>query len=462
MTYGWQTLFQVLPMKNLCMSLYVISGFITCLISGLAFSAEVKKTEKNNFFVGAAKYTVKIKARVKYPFINDRRGGRSGAGFLIDKKRGWVLTNRHVSGHDPESLRVMFKGASYFDAEVLYTDRLLDLAVIKLPLDQIPATAAEASLECTSEPVIGANVGAFGHPFSLSFTGTRGIVSGNRARRGRSLVQTDAPINKGNSGGPLINLGTGKVIGINKSSFSKSKSEGISFAVPMVHACRVINILKKGGNPSPNHLPLAFSKKPDHDDGLVVSYLYQKQPVTWPLKLGDEILGVVNPDLKPVKNQGELLHELRGLRGHAQIRLKRKGDELTTLVPLLPRQQPSKQVGVFVSGVIIAPFLLRDDEIKNINNEMMVHHSRRASAARLAGVRKWNYLVSVDGKKFSDPIHLCRHLKKAESQLRNINMRLRRFKTQYASFTEFSMTKFKPKSVGLVGRGTENKSCIRR
>lgn len=462
MTYGWQTLFQVLPMKNLCMSLYVISGFITCLISGLAFSAEVKKTEKDNFFVGAAKYTVKIKARVKYPFINDRRGGRSGAGFLIDKKRGWVLTNRHVSGHDPESLRVMFKGASYFDAEVLYTDRLLDLAVIKLPLDQIPATAAEASLECTSEPVIGANVGAFGHPFSLSFTGTRGIVSGNRARRGRSLVQTDAPINKGNSGGPLINLGTGKVIGINKSSFSKSKSEGISFAVPMVHACRVINILKKGGNPSPNHLPLAFSKKPDHDDGLVVSYLYQKQPVTWPLKLGDEILGVVNPDLKPVKNQGELLHELRGLRGHAQIRLKRKGDELTTLVPLLPRQQPSKQVGVFVSGVIIAPFLLRDDEIKNINNEMMVHHSRTASAARLAGVRKWNYLVSVDGKKFSDPIHLCRHLKKAESQLRNVNMRLRRFRTQYASFTEFSMTKFKPKSVGLVGRGTENKSCIRR
>ena len=462
MTLGWQTLFQVLPMKNFYMSLYVISGLITCLISGLAFSAEVKKTEKDNFFVAAAKYTVKIKARVKYPFINDRRGGRSGAGFLIDKKQGWVITNRHVSGHDPESLRVMFKGGSYFDAEVLYTDRLLDLAVIKLPLDQIPATAAEASLECTSEPVIGANVGAFGHPFSLSFSGTRGIVSGNRARRGRSFVQTDAPINKGNSGGPLIDLTTGKVIGINTSSFSKSKSEGISFAVPMVHACRVINILKKGGNPSPNHLPLAFSKKPDHDDGLVVSYLYQKQPVTWPLKLGDEILGVVNPDLNPVKNQGELLHELRGLRGHAQIRLKRNGDELTKLVPLLPRQQPSKQVGVFVSGVIIAPFLLRDDEIENIHNEMMVHHSRTASAARLAGVRKWNYLVSVDGKTFSDPVSLCLHLKKAESQLRNINMRLRRFRTQYASFTEFSMTKFKPKSVRLVGRGTENKSCTRR
>jgi len=462
MTLGWQTLFQVLPMKNFCMSLYVISGLITCLISGLAFSAEVKKTEKDNFFVEAAKYTVKIKARVKYPFINDRRGGRSGAGFLIDKKQGWVITNRHVSGHGPESLRVMFKGGSYFDAEVLYTDRLLDLAVIKLPLDQIPATATEASLECTSEPVIGANVGAFGHPFSLSFSGTRGIVSGNRARRGRSFVQTDAPVNKGNSGGPLINLRTGKVIGINTSSFSKSKSEGISFAVPMVHACRVMNILKKGGNPSPNHLPLAFSKKPDHDDGLVVSYLYQKQPVTWPLKLGDEILGVVNPDLNPVKNQGELLHELRGLRGHAQIRLKRNGDELTTLVPLLPRQQPSKQVGVFVSGVIIAPFLLRDDEIENINNEMMVHHSRTASAARLAGLRKWNYLVSVDGKTFSDPVSLCLYLKKAESQLRNVNMRLRRFRTLYASFTEFSMIKLKPKSVGLVGRGTENKSCIWR
>lgn len=430
--------------------------------SGNVFAANTKSNKKDNFFVEAAKYTVKIKARVKFPFINDRRGGRSGAGFLVDKKRGWVLTNRHVSGHDPESLRVMFKGDSYFDAEILYTDRLLDLAVIKLPLDQIPATATEASLECISEPVVGENVGAFGHPFSLSFSGTRGIVSGNRARRGRSLIQTDAPINKGNSGGPLINLTTGKVIGINTSSFSKSKSEGISFAVPMVHACRVINILKKGGNPSPNHLPLAFSKKPDHDDGLVVSHLYRKQPVTWPLKIGDEILGVINLDLRLVKNQGELLHELRGLRGHAQIRLKRNSEELTILVPLLPKQQPSKQVGVFVSGVIIAPFLLRDDEITNIDNEMMVHHSRRASVARLAGVRKWNYLVSVDGKKFSDPVSLCRHLKKAEFQFRKVNMRLRRFKTQYASFTEFSMIKFKPRLVRLVGESTENKSCIRR
>jgi len=432
---------------------------LTLLILEPTFAADLKKNGKANFFVEASRYSVKIKARVKYPFINDSRGSRSGAGFLIDKKRGWVLTNKHVSGHRPESLRIMFKNRAYVDATLLYTDRLLDFAIIKFPVGQIPSSATEALLDCTTKPTIGENVGAFGHPFSLAFSGTRGIVSGNRERGGRSWVQTDAPINSGNSGGPLINLSTGRVIGINTSSLSKSSSEGISFAVPMVHACRVIEILKKGENPSPPYLPLAFSKKPNHDDGLVVSYVYRKQPVAWPLKVDDEVLGVVGGKVRRVRNQGELLHELRGLKGSAQILLKRNGKDLTVPVALIPRPQPNERVGVYVSGMIIAPFPLRDDEFQNLNNAMMVHHARRASAARMAGAQKWDYLVNVDNKIFSDPVRLCRYLKNLEAQEKNVNIRLRRFKSQYVSFTEFVLIKLKSKSVKLIGNDSRHRTC---
>ena len=126
---------------------------------------------------------------------------------------------------------------------------------------------------------------------------------------------------------------------------------------------------------------------------------------------------------------------------------------------LIPRPQPNERVGVYVSGMIIAPFPLRDDEFQNLNNAMMVHHARRASAARMAGAQKWDYLVNVDNKNFSDPVRLCRYLKNLEAQEKNVNIRLRRFKSQYVSFTEFVLIKLKSKSVKLIGNDSRHRTC---
>ena len=78
--------------------------------------------EGENYFSKANAYTVKIKKRVKYPFIKDKKGSFSGAGFLIEKNLGWIVTNAHVSSRNPESLDVAFKGSKFIEAKLHYID----------------------------------------------------------------------------------------------------------------------------------------------------------------------------------------------------------------------------------------------------------------------------------------------------------------------------------------------------
>ncbi|HIF59994.1 MAG TPA: serine protease, partial [Rhodospirillales bacterium] len=132
--------------------------------SSPAYSQQAKKAP--NYFEVANTYTVKIKTRVKYPFIKDNKGSHRGAGFLLDKTSGWIMTNAHVSSRNPKSLEVAFKDEKFIDAKLIYVDMLLDLAIIKISPDKIPAIATEAKLDCVNKPVVGKPVGAFGHPFS--------------------------------------------------------------------------------------------------------------------------------------------------------------------------------------------------------------------------------------------------------------------------------------------------------
>ena len=88
---------------------------------------------------------------------------------------------------------------------------------------------------------------AFGHPKDLSFSASRGIVSKYRFFLGKDVIQTDTAINSGNSGGPLIEMDTGLVVGINKSSYKKST--GLSFAVPAKKACIIIDLFNEDKNP---------------------------------------------------------------------------------------------------------------------------------------------------------------------------------------------------------------------
>ena len=414
--------------------------------------AKAKVIDKSlNHFEIANSYTVKIKTRVKYPFIKDNKGSHRGAGFLIDKSSGWIMTNAHVSSRNPKSLEVAFKDKKFTEAHLVYVDMHLDLAIIKISPDKIPDGATEAELDCMNMPVIGSPVGAFGHPFSLSFSGTRGIISGEKYRWGRIWVQTDAPINKGNSGGPLISLNSGKVIGISSATMSKSRTEGLNFAVPMSHACKVVDLLRKGINPTPSYIPVGFAYDDDNDSELIAAVIYQQQPISWPLEVGDRLVSFSDTPKKVFNNQASLVHELRGVRGKVEVVIERRGKKKIVSIISKPRQSLMKRIGVHFSGIVVAPESFRDDEESNPKGMALIQDVARASIASSAGAEAYDLLISIDGKSLKDPSTICRYLKEAERAKKKIKLIAKEDKWSYRSHSKYHAYEIQVKDVKLVG-----------
>jgi serine protease Do len=155
-----------------------------------------------------------------------------GSGFIIDADKGIVITNNHVV-RDADEVRVTFHDDATVVAEVLGRDEKMDIAVLKVKMDnKYPAVAFGDS----DKMRVGNWVLAIGNPFGLGGTVTAGIVSAQQrdihAGPYDDFIQTDASINRGNSGGPMFNL-QGEVIGINTAIFSPTGgSVGIGFAIP--------------------------------------------------------------------------------------------------------------------------------------------------------------------------------------------------------------------------------------
>ena len=165
----------------------------------------------------AQSWTVAVRADQSY-----------GAGVAVDRA-GFVLTNLHVVD-GAKSITVTPFGADPIGAEVLDTDRGLDLALLRLP-SPLPSAALVGHSETLG---VGDEVMAVGSPRKMYFSVSRGMVSfPNRFLDGVEYIQTDLPINVGNSGGPLVD-DEGKVVGI--VSFILRDSQGISFALPIDRA----------------------------------------------------------------------------------------------------------------------------------------------------------------------------------------------------------------------------------
>ena len=124
----------------------------------------------------ANKYTVKILNSIDIPFIEDARGSGKGTGILIDKERGYILSNAHVTGKSPAKNEVNFKEQEAVEAEQIYIDPLLDISILQIPRDSIPEFAMEATLMCEADYKQGRTVLAFGHPEGQDFTASRGII----------------------------------------------------------------------------------------------------------------------------------------------------------------------------------------------------------------------------------------------------------------------------------------------
>ena len=159
-----------------------------------------------------------------------------GSGFVIDKA-GHVVTNYHVV-EGADEIAVNFSGGDEVRARVVGADALTDLAVLRIETQ--PRALKPLPLGNSDSVRVGDPVVAIGNPFGLERTVTAGIVSALqrqlRSPAGSTIervIQTDAPINRGNSGGPLLNA-RGEVIGVNTAIFSPSGGNvGIGFAIPI-------------------------------------------------------------------------------------------------------------------------------------------------------------------------------------------------------------------------------------
>ena len=161
-----------------------------------------------------------------------------GSGVIIDKE-GFVLTNNHVIDGASE-ITVSLSDGRKVDAELIGSDMLTDLAVLKINADGL----IEAPWGDSEKLPVGAPVWAVGNPFELDRSVTFGIISA-KSRRGlgntpyQEFLQTDAAVNPGNSGGPLVDS-SGQVVGINTAIYG-STYQGISFAIPSETAARSLS-----------------------------------------------------------------------------------------------------------------------------------------------------------------------------------------------------------------------------
>jgi len=175
-----------------------------------------------------------------------RRSEGQGSGFLIDAS-GYIVTNNHVAG-GADKITVTFQDGRELDATLVGSDPKTDLALIKVEATGLPFVAFGDS----DRARVGDWVVAIGNPFGLGGTATAGIISA----RGRDIgsgsyddfLQLDAPINFGNSGGPVFNV-AGEVVGVNTAIFSPNGGNiGIGFAIPANQAKAIIADLRENGS----------------------------------------------------------------------------------------------------------------------------------------------------------------------------------------------------------------------
>jgi serine protease Do len=334
-----------------------------------------------------------------------------GSGFIISND-GLILTNAHVV-EDAAELVVRLADKREFKGKVLGTDKLTDVAVVKIDAKDLPALRLGSSDKLR----VGEWVAAIGSPFGLESSVTAGIVSAKSRNlpddRLVPFIQTDVAVNPGNSGGPLFNM-AGEVVGINSQIFSTSGGYmGLSFAIPIDLAVKIKDQLVKDGKVSRGRLGVGIQgmdqalaetfglKSPQ---GALVSKVEPGLAAAKAgLKEGDVILEF---DGKPLKDSAELPALVAESRPGAEVKLKiwrdRAEKTLELKVGAAEAEAPTQMAAGEAPapqgklGVAVRPLQPQEAQRLGIEGGMVVQES--GGAAAKAGIRQGDVIVSVNGK----------------------------------------------------------------
>lgn len=354
----------------------------------------------------ASRFTVRVKTSIEYAFAEDKAGTIRGAGFLVDANKGLIVTNAHVSGRGNARIEVAFKGQQYQSAKTIYVDPNLDIAILQLDPSNLLNEAVTAKLECSDRELNGLDVAAYGHPHDLAFSASRGIISQVRTLEGEDWVQTDAAINSGNSGGALIDIQTGLVVGVNAMGYNNT--QGLNFAVPIPPLCSILDLLNDGKNPSPPDIPLIFASDEELDEHLIIARVLDTAWIDI-VQVGDVVTKVGETEIFTPR---ELREALRGQMGAADIHLWREGEEHQQTVTVRPQDAILSRPYILMDGALISFDIY--PERRSSDGLFLIHSLAAGSLAEQSELRPYHTISSVNGETPKSLHHLNRLLKSSD------------------------------------------------
>ncbi|WP_281994726.1 Do family serine endopeptidase [Ruegeria faecimaris] len=356
-------------------------------------------------------------------FDAPRRGPSQGlgSGFVLDEA-GYIITNHHVVD-DAATVTVRLNDDRTFEAEVIGTDPLTDIAVLKIDAGE-PLQAVELG---NSDVIrVGEDVVAIGNPFGLSSTVTTGIVSAKDRNISQGpyaeFIQTDAAINKGNSGGPLFNM-DGEVIGVNSAIYSPSGgSVGLGFAVTSNIVDHIAADLRDDGQVSRGWLgvsiqnvspQIAAAMGIDASNGALVSDVVANSPAEGILEQGDVILTFNG---EPVESSSDLpiLVGTTKVGTESTLTVLRNGSEQDIKLTIGQHQSASAEMDKSVDegisgtalGVTVAPLTETNRAelgvAENIDG-VIVTDLKPDSPAAKAGLQRGDVIVKLGNQDTATP-----------------------------------------------------------
>ncbi|ELX8377746.1 outer membrane-stress sensor serine endopeptidase DegS [Providencia vermicola] len=302
----------------------------------------------------AAPAVVYVYSSSKGSFSQSGRELKSLGSGVIMSANGYIITNKHVVDN-PDQILVALQDGSIFDALLVGSDTLTDLAVLKIDAENLPVIPIN-KLRVTH---VGDVVLAIGNPYNIGQTVTQGIISatgrvGLSSTRRQNFLQTDASINSGNSGGALINT-EGELVGINTLSFSAGQgisSEGLSFAIPTALATKIMEKLIRDGRVIRGYIGITARELPqirtnnnniDQIKGLRVFQVAANGPAAKSgILQGDIILSVDN---KPAVSAAETMDLVAEIRPGSKVPVKILRDGEVKDVDVIIEEIPEGQAG---------------------------------------------------------------------------------------------------------------------
>jgi serine protease Do len=378
-------------------------------VSATSAAAQSRKpppaSDMSELLRDAQDYTVKVRSTVTWPIEGERFGAGQGTGFVIDKARGWILTNAHVARSSPGAVDVAFSDAEteWTPVERVYVDNVLDIAILKIAPDRAPPQMKQARLGCNRAVEQGAAVVAYGHPRDLNFTATRGIVSSVRTLGALEYIQMDASLNPGNSGGALLGVDHAEVIGVT----TATAGNGLGFATPIRHICPVLDLLRAGKDPTVPTLPIYWLRV-GNGETLTVANAFPNAPADFAIRSGDEVLGLVG-GLRVAGVQA-LSTALRGRTGAVRLIVRRAGAEIEVAAPLIREEPRLQRQALAIAGMLIDDDRRVDAE-SSVLSRLHIDFLKSGEVAELAGFRVGDTIVEIGGQSFANVADLHAFLK---------------------------------------------------